>query len=328
MSTSSFISADDLLLDERFLAWARGELDNPGFQWVEDLRQASDQQEMEVFEAYTLYQRLVLPESLPDNEQEQRLLLMRRVERETPLIIPAPKKNQSIQTVAVLVMALTIMSGVLYFFYQNKVSTQSLTGDGKESVLEDGTRVRLTAQSTIRFDKGFSMKKAREVWVKGEAEFKVRHTQDEKPFLVHTPAFVIQVTGTRFIVTNSEERVSVLLQEGSVNLKFQTGEIVQMKPGDYFAIEGQSVIKPDEVPAPAQLERHIVFDNTPISQVIQEIESRYQVRVEIQSPELKDKLITGILPNDNLRILLHALEVAMDCEIKQNQQTIYIKSSN
>jgi hypothetical protein len=69
------------------------------------------------------------------------------------------------------------------------------------------------------------------------------------------------------------------------------------------------------------------LQGSPSEQVIREIENRYNVRVEVVSAELKNKQITGILPNDNLQILLQALSVAMDCSITQEKQTIFIKSA-
>jgi transmembrane sensor len=103
--------------------------------------------------------------------------------------------------------------------------------------------------------------------------------------------------------------------------------VTQMKPGDYFSLDDSKRPVSEELVRAESLNRHIVFDNTPISQVIREIENRYNVRVEVVSAELKNKQITGILPNDNLQILLQALSVAMDCSITQEKQTIFIKSA-
>jgi transmembrane sensor len=128
-------------------------------------------------------------------------------------------------------------------------------------------------------------------------------------------------------VNNDTKIISVLLQEGSVNLRFPNGEVTQMKPGDYFSLDESKRPVSEELVRAESLNRHIVFDNTPITQVIREIENRYNVRVEVVSSELKNKQITGILPNDNLQILLQALSVAMDCSITQEKQTIFIKSA-
>lgn len=312
-------------MDERFLDWARGQENQPVFQWLEELRLSSETQEMEVLEAYALYQRLVRPEGLPAQAAELRAHLLMGLDRQNG---PSRTPKRSLRPARLMLLAaICLMAGIFYLLNFSHSTTRDLAGDGKETLLEDGTRVQLASSSTLTFQEGFSKKQSREVWVKGKAAFHVKHTPEEQPFLVHTPAFDIEVTGTRFVVNNEANAVSVLLQEGSVNLRFPSGALVKMKPGDFFTLE-TTVNKPlKDVADPQLLERHIVFDNTPITEVIREIESRYQVRVEVLSPELQNKQITGVLPNDNLQILLQALEVAMDCKITQQQQTLFLKSS-
>jgi hypothetical protein len=325
MSASTIIKAEALLLDERFLDWARGQQNQPGFQWVEEVRSRSESQEMEVLEAFTLYQRLVRPEGVPAQAADLRARLLMRLDRQND---PSDNPKRSFRpTRLVFVAVACLLAGLFFALNFSHSTTRDLAGDGKETLLEDGTRVQLASSSTLTFQEGFSKKQSREVWVKGKAAFHVKHTPEAKPFLVHTPAFDIEVTGTRFIVNNEAHAVSVLLQEGSVNLRFPSGALVKMKPGDFFSLETTVKNELKEVTSPQLLERHIVFDNTPIAEVIREIESRYQVRVEVLSPELQNKQITGVLPNDNLQILLQALEVAMDCKITQQQKTLFFKSS-
>jgi len=325
MAEPSIIKAEELLLDERFQAWAQGEQGQPGFAWVEGIRMRSEEQELEVLEAYTLFQQLVRPEMMPDQQSVQRTKLLMRLDRDQEL--PTVARSNSRYSRLLFAGFFLILIGLAFWLIPDERDTRQLAGDGKETFLEDGTRVQLTSNSTLTFQKGFAKKTTREVWVKGEAAFHVKHTPEETPFLVHTPAFDIEVTGTRFIVNNDTKIISVLLQEGSVNLRFPNGEVTQMKPGDYFSLDESKVPVSEELVRAESLDRHIVFDNTPITQVIREIESRYSVRVELVSSELKNKQITGILPNDNLQILLQALSVAMDCSITQEKQTIFIKSA-
>lgn len=330
MHLNTFLTAEELMLDERFLAWARGDSDHPGYLWVETLRQQSDEQELEVWEALLLFRSLVKPEfDLTDQQAQQQTGLLARLERETG---PQPPERRSPRPSRVLLAALVVVFlflGGYYFIRSSDAPSQSLVGAGQETILEDGTLVQLTARSTLTFQQGADPKQAREVWVKGVATFQVKKTRTLEPFLVHTPAFVIEVTGTRFVVNNTSNEVSVLLQEGSVNLRFPDGEIVQMKPGDYFSMADSAIHSSVvSIPAAKRLERSIVFEDAPLEEVIREIESRYPVQVRVLTPELQNKRITGILPNNNLSILLQALEAAMECTIIQNQQTLFIKTSS
>lgn len=324
------MTAEQLLLDERFLAWAEGVDDPSVARWIESLRFSSPEQEEELLDALTTYQSICREEVIVSGGKEQLERLMDRLDRSSSQGGGIDLARPSKRSWATLLLVSTIV-GVfgLLVYLATLPQKNTISGDGKLTKLSDGTKVILAASSTIRYAEGFEKKSVREVWVKGEAQFDVAHKKDEQPFLVHTNLFDIEVTGTRFIVNNHDQGASVLLQEGSVNLIFPNGEMARMKPGDFFTLkpkrsEGDSATGSGTL---AELERQLVFENTPLIQVAREIERRYEVSVQILSPGLNEKLITGILPNNDLTALLKALQSAMDCSITQENQTIYIKSS-
>lgn len=329
MRKTHLIFADDLLLDERFLSWARGESSAADIEWLVTLRNISEEQDLEIAEALYLFRAIAREEKKVLGIEEQREQLLLRLERAE---VPATLKKRSFfdnhrltlyGMLGVLLVA-AIITGVSILPSNTR---RSLTGNGQVTLMEDGTKVLLTPTSTLTYQEGLVNAKSRDVWVQGEANFQVSHLTDEKPFIVHTNAFFIEVTGTKFTVNNTSELVSVLLQEGSVNLHFPTGEIVKMKPGDFFSLTEHVQNGATQEPAsPTSLERQIVFDNTPFYKVVEEIESRYDVKVNVLNEELSSKLITGILPNNNLTIFLRALESAMDCVIIQENEKIYIKT--
>ncbi|MEL7586471.1 MAG: FecR domain-containing protein [Prolixibacteraceae bacterium] len=95
---------------------------------------------------------------------------------------------------------------------------------GKRSNLQlaDGTKVWINAGSRLAFPQKFTGKE-RKVYLDGEAYFEV--AKDNKvPFIVVTDQMDIRVYGTKFNVSNTNNRnwVEVVLVEGSVGLK-ETG---------------------------------------------------------------------------------------------------------
>jgi ferric-dicitrate binding protein FerR (iron transport regulator) len=319
--------AEQLLLDERFLAWATGADDPAAANWIESLRLTSPEQEEQVFEALMTHSALHREEMPVVGMTEQLDRLMDRLDRETNVKSSEVHSKQGKFFKRLTVGVVLLLAMIFYFVQPNNNNT--LVGDGKIAKLSDGTMVALGSKSTITYADGFEKRKVREVWVKGQAQFDVARKKDDQPFLVHTQAFDIEVTGTRFIVTNREQQSSVLLQEGSVNLIFPTGEIARMKPGDFFTLDARNSNQSRSPISSAlvELDRQLVFENTPLIQVAKEIERRYEVDVKILTPILNEKLITGILPNNDLPALLGALQSAMDCLITQENKTIYIKSS-
>jgi len=196
-------------------------------------------------------------------------------------------------------------------------------------VLPDGSVVILNANSNIHFAKNWDNTADREVWLEGEAFFKVTKTSDKKRFIVHSGEFDVLVTGTQFNVTNRKEHQSVYLAEGSVILKDKTGTELKMVPGDYTAITNgiaqPAPARPDQILA--WKDNKISFSNTPLTQVITQIADHYGVSIEISGPELKDKSLTGIMPNNNLDDLLKAIQLAIDVRVTKMGDKIILSDS-
>jgi ferric-dicitrate binding protein FerR (iron transport regulator) len=323
MKKNLLFTADELLLDERFLSWVEGVVNEDDNQWVNSLIAYSEEQEDEVAEALALHRALRLrlhpSEGLP--QQQTRLLLqLDRLEGQ----VGQTKISKTILTAAFFVAVLTGL------FWWNQTTLQGVTekmrATAKDSrTLSDGTQVKLASNSTITLSPAFDDAPRREVWVKGEVEFVVQKKKDKKPFIVHMDPFDVVVTGTAFQATHLPQRSSVLLREGSVELIFKDGQRLHLSPGDFYTYN-RPVIAGKEEPGLVQqepvLERKIVFEDLAISDVAAQIESRYPVKIIIASAELANRRITGILPNDNLDVLINALQIATESVSKQQGATI------
>ena len=96
--------------------------------------------------------------------------------------------------------------------------------------LSDGTEVWLNSLSQIKFPFVFSREK-REVWVNGEAYFKVAKNP-YCPFIVHTSLTDIKVLGTEFNVNTYDSlQTNVALIRGSVSTRSKSGQSILLKPG-------------------------------------------------------------------------------------------------
>jgi ferric-dicitrate binding protein FerR (iron transport regulator) len=229
---------------------------------------------------------------------------------------------------------------ILGFFslMNRKASVYAGVGEKLEKTLPDGSLIILNSDTRIRYRSNISARPNREVWMKGEAFFKVSRTPDAKPFIVHTEHFDVEVTGTQFNLSSGTDSSSILLTEGSVTLHMPDGRSVTMKPGTYFSKKdalpdirnknaGELVIakKPDAVLS--WLNKNLVFEDAALRDVAREIESLYKVKIQFGSAAAADRRITGILPNENLDILLRALEATTDFIIVQENNIVNIQEN-
>lgn len=275
----------------------------------------------------------VYPEKGVDNASlfKKRNQFLERLEARELVATKNKTKVRWLQIAAAAVIVLTLS---VYLVSDQTKTVYAGIGEKIEKVLPDGTFIILNSDTKINYRKDLQKKELREVWIKGEAFFKVAKMKGGIPFVVHTDQFEVIVTGTQFNLNSNEKESSILLTEGSVTIKTKSGKEIKLLPGDYFIEDnnGDKIAenKPVETKPEAVLgwlDKHIVFENTPISQVAKEIELRYKITVKMESLKIANKTITGILPNDNLEVLLQSLEATTDFVIKKENNIVTIEES-
>ena len=112
-------------------------------------------------------------------------------------------------------------------------------------MLEDGTKVWLNAESSIRFPAAFD-KKERAVEITGEAYFEVAKNAN-RPFTVSVNGMQVQVLGTHFNINSysDESAINTTLLEGSVKV-IKNKEMKMLVPGQQAHLENNgdlSVVK-------------------------------------------------------------------------------------
>jgi transmembrane sensor len=226
---------------------------------------------------------------------------------------------------AILIISLAFaLSLILYSPGKSQLATNY--GQVKKDRLPDGTEVILNAHSTITYGKQWKNGTAREVWIKGEAFFHVKKTPDRDKFIVHTDAFDIEVTGTSFNVINLNGKSSIVLKEGSVKIHRPGEAEILMKPGDFVEfrneqIEKKTVTKEDYL---AWTDNKLVFDNASLTDVANIIKDHYGVEVKLRGNNIARETITGIMPNNNLEVLLQALDAMQEIKVVHTKDSISI----
>ena len=222
---------------------------------------------------------------------------------------------------------LLIATGVI--FLKTSTSQPSLGtqyGEISTKLLPDGSTMMLNANSTAKLSESWDGNMDREVWLQGEAFFHVKKMPNKKRFIVHTNELDVIVTGTQFNVWTRDNKTSVLLTEGSVTIQTADGKETKMVPGDFVEINNSTLEKKkvNQESILAWKESRLIFDNTPMQEVARIIHEHYGVNVVITDRSLDTKPIIGILPNDNLDVLLQSLEATNDFKITRKENEISI----
>lgn len=327
----NYNNPEELISDESFVSWFnRADATNIA-EWEQWITAHPDKQEM-VNHAVAILNLIHFQDTPVSSEQikEAEAKLRQAMNNPQPAKIISIKRKR-IWYAAAAVAVLLIAIGVTVFFKpssKSRLATQY--GQIKKDKLPDGTEVFLNANSTVTYDIGWHEGKTREVWIQGEAFFHVKKTPTHDKFIVHTDAFDIEVTGTSFNVINKNGKSSIILKEGSVKIHRPGEDEILMKPGDMVEfsnekIEKKTVTKQDYM---AWMDNKLDFDNTPVTEIAKIIKEHYGVDVKINGNNLTNQTITGIMPNDNLDVLLQALDATQELKVARNGDSITISSDN
>ncbi|MFT3827935.1 MAG: FecR domain-containing protein [Chitinophagaceae bacterium] len=322
-----FSSSEEIIADERFAGWYFKTGDEQRREW-ESYVLAHPEILPLIEEAVLLLGKLQREKDVPETQVEaatQRLLYRVQNPGSDPVVRRMRISRRSwIAAAAVIVVMLT---GAGWWWYTNRPeSVQAAYGEIVEKVLPDGTKVLLNANSKISYACTWNEETEREVWLKGEAFFHVKKTASKSRFVVHANQFDIIVTGTQFNVISKEHTNSVMLTEGSVTLVTKDGQKIYMVPGDFAELDNgilKKTVAQDESIL-AWRDRKIVFSGIPLRSAIHLIEEHYGITVKLKDSALGDKLMKGVLPVDNLDIMLESLETAFKLKATRQGDVVTI----
>ena len=121
-------------------------------------------------------------------------------------------------------------------------------------------------------------------------------------------------------------QIGVLLTEGSVTIQKADGKETKMVPGDFVEINNSTLEKKkvNQESVLAWKDSRLIFENTPMKEAARIIHEHYGVNVVITDTSLDSKPIDGILPNNNLDVLLQSLEATNKFRITRKENEIYI----
>lgn len=196
-------------------------------------------------------------------------------------------------------------------------------------ILPDGTNVKLNSNTRITFPNRF-IGKTREVHLSGEAFFDVVSDSLHPLVLTTDRDLVIKVTGTKFNIKSypDDNKEEATLYEGRISLISKEGDTYNMLPDNQLIVTPHK--KPVKVDSPkmddikAWTEGRLVFEDTPLSDVIKMLERWHGVEFVISDNSVLDKTITGTFSSESIYQIMHIINLCASVEyhIKDNIVTL------
>ncbi|RZK59759.1 MAG: DUF4974 domain-containing protein [Hymenobacter sp.] len=259
------------------------------------------------------------PLPLADEPDYEALLARTRLH-----LVPAAPRYQPARTwrrwAAAAALAGTVAAGGLLYQSSHRapapLTVATHYGQTRVLTLPDGSQVTLNGHSQLRYAATWQADKPREVWLDGEGFFSVQHMPNNQRFLVHTTAGLqVEVLGTKFVVNRRRDQTRVVLLSGKVRVEFDDHQQpdVLLRPGELVEThDDQPTLvthkRVHTAPYAAWKDAQLVLDETTIAELATRLHDTYGLEVEVATPELNVRRMTGTVPVGELPILLLALE--------------------
>jgi transmembrane sensor len=196
--------------------------------------------------------------------------------------------------------------------------------------LPDGSTVKLNSDTKLTFPDKF-LGSTREVKLEGEAYFIVAKDSAHPMIVNTTKNFAVKVTGTEFNVKSyaNDDYAEATLYSGSIDLITPKGETA-------VAPRQQAFIRPDEsvrIVAPAILnntkawtEGRLVFDSTPMPEVVKMLERWHGIDVVIRDPNVLKYKITANFNSESVPQIMYVLKNCALIDYQIDGKTVYLFS--
>lgn len=267
-----------------------------------------------------------------ENEKSERMY--RNLASQTTLNSPQKAHSYRWTWAATVSAILLVSSFFVYQYTQSDILNISTAYGEKQTVyLPDGSEVIMNANSQLSYPERWSEDETREVWLEGEAYFKVskkKASDDSRiKFIVHANDLNIEVLGTEFNVLNREEEVKVVLTEGKIHLQNDEAQVsLDMLPGEMVAYSIKTaILEKNEVQTnhyTAWTDGKYIFDNLSLEEIGQLIEQNYGQQVIFADESIYQRRMTAAIPSTELEIVLRIIEETLGVPIRQSGDSIIV----
>ena len=243
-------------------------------------------------------------------------------------------RRSAVRIAAAAVIAAVLLAGGLTTVLLSKRLAQPVTvvtqlGERSQVVLPDGTKVWLNGESRLKYNADFSGR-TRDVALMGEAFFEVRK-DTLRPFRVSMNDLQVEVLGTSFDAMNyafgsSEE---VVLKSGSVKISGEhLRRPVTLRPDERFSLDRLSkracVEKVDARNYSQWFSPRLIFDNTPLKDIVINLERRYNIEIFLSSNISPEKRLSLVVCHEPLEDLMEVMSSLMSIRYRIDGNRVLI----
>lgn len=207
--------------------------------------------------------------------------------------------------------------------------------------LADGSRVILGAESRLSIPAAYNRAGApRELHLEGQGYFVVTH-DSLRPFRVNTGLGIAEDLGTEFVVTTYPEArgMRVVVASGKVALwqpatgalpSADTLPLITLSSGDLARLDASgtaTVSRVDPASYIAWTEGALVFNGTPLGDVLPQLTRWYDLDIRLTDNSLTTRRLTATFRDQSVSQVLDLIALSLDLEVVRNGRIVTLRPS-
>lgn len=260
--------------------------------------------------------------------------------------LSAPRMRRTAVAVSLVLCAL---SAFAWLWVNRYPSFTTEIGENRSITLPDGSTIDLNARS--RVEVRFTKAERSVELVTGQALFEVAKDA-ARPFVVRSGAAVVRAVGTQFDVNRGRSATTVTVVEGRVEVSTEdaitpgSGETADVpspvnpraelrgasgstyvSAGEQVTVTGERITAPQHANvavATAWTRHRLIFDGTPLSEVVENF-NRYNTRpLIIETEALRDLRVSGVYASTDPTSLIHFLKEQPGIVVVESEDAVRI----
>lgn len=349
MSNFSHYTIEDFLENDSFRCWVLSPTPELDLFWNGVIME-NPEKSVSIKKAKLMLTTMELrfKETLPEEfiRQDIRNIMQRATTVVNPASVEPAVRSLSFNWLKIAASILLFVGAGWWFLQRDRTGSFVIKTNDTDAamtiLLEDSSVVILQKGGSLSYPAHFTMNK-REVKLQGEAFFEISKNPD-KPFLVYANETVTKVWGTSFTIRafENDNTVRVAVKTGKVSVyslnkpesntkKTDNGE-VYLLPNEQVTFNRteqklSKTVSKNSVEAQQTAKTELVYEDTPVSEILQNLEENYGIDIIFDQ-----KLLSGCLLNTqfkgeylNQKLLTICKAIGATYEITNGKITITAK---
>jgi ferric-dicitrate binding protein FerR (iron transport regulator) len=338
----SNFTAAELLDDDFFIQWVINPGEETNLFWQSFVRAYPRKQEA-VDKAASII-KTYRTQDVFDNEANKAAVLERISDSvKNPYRIGKPvrlylKRMYRVAAIVIVLAGAGLLLKKLANSSDKEIIVSSKFGEVKTIRLADNSEITLNGNSSVSYRDNWNDSSApREVWIKGEAYFNVKHLNKDtthirtnERFIVHSDDVTIEVLGTTFNVKSRHGKTNVTLISGRIKVDYAaTRQTMIMAPGDYVEYGSKKLLVNKKLLRPARVSTwtndEIDFTDASLREIAETLQDNYGYNVTVPDTSLLSLKLEGDISVKNITDLFDVVSTALNVKIEQlPQKTVRI----